>query len=55
MVHERNLLRRFIGRIKVTLIEDKIQASDKALDTSLKLNELRGILRDILMNGCKTK
>jgi hypothetical protein len=55
MIHEWYLLRRFVGRIEVTLIEDEIQASDKALDASLKLNELCGILRDILMNGYKTK
>ena len=48
MVHERNLLGRFIRRVEIALVEYEVESVDEFLIPSLKLNQFRGIMGNIL-------
>lgn len=49
MVHERHLLRGFVRRVKVGLVEDEVEAIDKALYAALQLDEFGVVLWDVLI------
>jgi hypothetical protein len=49
VVHEGHLLRGFVRRVKVGLVEDEVEAIDKALYAALQLDEFGVVLWDVLI------